>query len=222
MKKLLLALLFLASSASSQTVIKIKHQRYTTAYNTQLNYPILVTWKITAANVCRKGTAGYVSRDSSRFVPDPRIPGLTNLQQYYDKDNPFNPHKWQRGHNCPANDNSCSKVQMDECHYFSNMTPQNASLNEHRWALLEAYASKLAKRTTVRVWCGSYGEIEKMGAVSVPKYCWKILKYGTSEEVYIFPNVDTVMRHPYGYYKQPTAAGVARIRDSTGLLLRNL
>jgi DNA/RNA endonuclease G (NUC1) len=222
MKKLLIILVLYTSLAEAQ-VVTVKHARYTAAFSQTLLYPILVKWTITVNDVCKKGTYRYVSRDSSKFIPDPQIPLYTNLQKYYDSKNSFNPHKWQRGHNCPANDNSCNKLQMDECHYFSNMTPQNEKLNQHRWALLEAYASKLASKYDVKVWCGSYGEIEKMGPISVPMYCWKIIKYNNKEEVYIFPNVDTVMRHKFDYYKSNvTAEGVAKIRKNTGLILKGL
>jgi DNA/RNA endonuclease G (NUC1) len=222
MNKLIFIFLFAGTLCSAQVIVKVKHKRYTAAYNTQLMYPVLVTWTITAANVCKKGTAGYVNRDSSTFEPDPIIPQQTDLKKYY-KSATLNPHKYQQGHNCPANDNTCNKKQMDECHYYSNMTPQNGNLNEHRWAFLEKHASDLAvAHNTVQVWCGAYGETEKMGPVSVPQYCWKIIKYGATEEVYIFPNTDTVMRHPWQYYKQPNVAGATTIRQKTGLILAGL
>lgn len=223
MYKLILIFLLAGTICSAQVIVKVKHERYTAAYNTQLMYPILVTWTITDANVCKRGTATFIDRKKSKFAPDPLIPQFTDLKNYYDKDHGNNPHKWQQGHNCPANDNTCNKKQMDECHYYSNMTPQDGDLNEHRWALLEKHASDLAvAHNTVKVWCGSYGETEKMGPVSVPQYCWKIIKYGTTEEVYIFPNTDTVMRHPWQYYKQPNVAGAATIRQKTGLILAGL
>lgn len=216
MKKLIFLLCLTYACIARAQQVTIPHLHYTTTFDEKLHYPVLVTWTLKASDVCPKGSAHWVDRSKYPFVADPKLPAFTNLRAYY-KDNPG---KWQQGHNCDADDNSCNPSEMAESFYYSNMTPQAPDLNEHRWAELEAYTRKLAATTTVQVWCGSYGQQTMMGPVSVPKYCWKILKYGNTEEVYLMPNDASVMQHPYTYYK--TVATVADIRKATGLPLTGL
>ena len=216
MKKLaLLLLLFYVSVASAQRVV-IKHQHYTTTFDEQLYYPVLVTWTLTASDICAKGTPKWIDRDSEKFAPDPVLPTYTNLKKYY----AGNPGKWQQGHNCDADDNSCNAQEMKESFYYSNMTPQAPDLNEHRWAQLEKYTRTIAETTTVHVWCGAYGVQTTMGIVTVPKYCWKVLKYDDTEEIYVMPNDSSVMDHPFSYYKDITT--IKKLRKATGLKLTGL
>lgn len=95
-----------------------------------------------------------------------------------------------------------NSISANEREYFSNMTPQTKELNEQIWGNLEDETRRLAKLYgQVEVWCGSYAYKEKMGAVTVPMFCWKILKYNGQAIAYIFPNHHDVNKHPFNYYK---------------------
>jgi DNA/RNA endonuclease G (NUC1) len=158
---------------------------------------------------------GRVERKNGYFKKDPLLPAYTNLKSYYLN----NPHGYERGHNMNAADNSCDLEQMKECHYFSNITPQTVALNEHVWGDLEDYTRRLVLQFgRVEVWCGSYGFKEKMGPVSVPLFCWKIIRYANTVEAYIMPNDTVVDRKPYTYYKTT----VSSIRTASHLPLPGL
>ena len=181
MKKLLLfLLLFVSLYANAQTVV-LKHKTYTATYDTQKNYPVLVEYWLTKTMlVCDtripRGTA---------FKPDPLAPKETDLQSSYDGSG------YDRGHNMNAEDNRCDKVGMDESFYFSNMTPQVPQLNRGVWKSLETEVRETAAvADSVKVWMGSVGESKKVGKLSIPTQCWKVIYIKKSGQYFawIFPN----------------------------------
>ncbi|RYU90954.1 hypothetical protein EWM62_10000 [Mucilaginibacter terrigena] len=200
MKRLLLLLYLFTTVAFAQDTITIRHQRYTTTFDTVLKYPVLVHWIVKSSDLCDKNNPRRVERKGVTFKPDPQLKKYTTLQKYYSK----NKGNYQRGHNMNAADNSCDIQQMKESFYFSNMTPQTKELNEEVWGDLEDETRRLAKQYgQVEVWCGSYAYKEKMGDVTVPMFCWKILKYNGQEVAYIFPNHHQVNAHRFNYYQGP-------------------
>jgi DNA/RNA endonuclease G (NUC1) len=71
------------------------------------------------------------------------------------------------------------------------MSPQYHSLNAGDWKKLEMETRELSKKfDSVKVWCGNLGEIMKIGQVSVPEFCWKVvyIKSQNKYEYYIFKN----------------------------------
>jgi endonuclease G len=181
MKKLLLfLLLFVSLYANAQTVV-LKHKTYTATYDTQKNYPVLVEYWLTKTMlVCDtripRGTA---------FKPDPLAPKETDLQSSYDGSG------YDRGHNMNAEDNRCDKQGMDESFYFSNMTPQVPQLNRGVWKSLETEVRETAAvADSVKVWMGSVGESKKVGKLSIPTQCWKVIYIKKSGQYFawIFPN----------------------------------
>ena len=162
--------------------ITVFHRYYTTTFDRTKHYPVIVKYWLTkemyACNTKLKRT--------NKFTPDPAIPDETNLKQDYKRSG------YDRGHNMPAEDNKCDAVGMEECFYYSNMTPQLHSLNAGAWKTLETYARNKAKAyDSVLVWCGSVSLTNNtIGRVSVPNYCWKIIyikKLGITE-AYSFRN----------------------------------
>ena len=181
LKRLLLGLLLVVSlSANAQTVV-LKHKTYIATYDTQKNYPVLVEYWLTKAMlICDtripRGTA---------FKPDPLAPKETDLQSSYDGSG------YDRGHNMNAEDNRCDKQGMDESFYFSNMTPQVPQLNRGVWKSLETEVREAAAvADSVKVWMGSVGEIKKVGKLSIPTQCWKVIYIKKSGQYFawIFPN----------------------------------
>ena len=181
MKRILLLITLLVSfSAYSQTVL-LKHKTYTATYDIQKNYPVLVEYWLTKAMLLcpvriPRGTA---------FKPDPLLKKETDLQSSYDGSG------YDRGHNMNAEDNRCDKVGMDESFYFSNMTPQVPQLNRGVWKSLETEVRETAALSdSVMVWMGSVGEIKKVGKLSIPAQCWKVIYIKKSGQYFawIFPN----------------------------------
>lgn len=196
--------LFLNVSLKAQDTVRLIHKEYITVFSKSLKYPILVEWWVTKQKV---SCSNPIPR-KDRFAPDPLLAAETNLE------NDYKGSGTDRGHMAPAADNQCSgDIAMRECFYFSNMTPQYHSLNAGDWKTLEMYTRDMAlKQDSVKVWAGSIGETKKIGRVSVPIKCWKIVYIKKTKEwhAYIFNN-DT--SKPDGIYNNKVS--VAEIEKLT-------
>ena len=168
MKKLMLLILIglLPFSIIAQDIVVLKHTNYTTHFSKSKRYPVLVEWTTTKAMV---GCPTPLKRKDN-FKPDPQLPAETNIAADYVKSG------YDRGHVMPAADNLCqTPAVQDECFYFSNMVAQTHRLNAGDWKSLETATRDWALLGDVRVWSGSIGEAKKIGSVSVPVKCWKVV-----------------------------------------------
>lgn len=180
MRTLLLFLLF-ALNVSAQDTITIRHKAYSTTFNKSKHYPVKVEWWLTKNNL----TCDVKIKRGDKFIPDPKLATETDLQASYTGQG------FDRGHNFPAADAACDQISNDESFYFSNMTAQYPALNRGDWKALESFIRELAlKNDSTKVWCGSVGEDKKIGVVSVPKQCWKVIHVKKTNEwfAYLFNN----------------------------------
>lgn len=162
-----LIFLFLTNLCLSQDTIRLKHTNYTSIYSKSKKYPVLVEFWVTKSMVDCK--TPLKRKDS--FKPDPLLSNETdNMKDFVNSGT-------DRGHMMPAADNLCQTQQIqDECFYFSNISAQYHSLNAGDWKSLEVYVRETAKvKDSIMVWCGNLGELKKIGKVTVPKYCWKVI-----------------------------------------------
>lgn len=184
-EKCIMLFLFVSGILSAQDTIRLKHINYTSVYSKSLNYPVLVEWWETKANV---GCESPIKR-KDQFQADLLLPKETDLMKDYVKSG------YDRGHMCPAASNLCSgDLAQKECFYFSNMSPQPHRLNAGEWKVLEMKTRELAiSNDSVHVWCGNIGEIKKIGKISIPKICWKVvhIKKTDTWTAYIFNNDDS-------------------------------
>ena len=190
MNKILL-LLLLSFSCLSQ-IVTIKHHSYITRFDQQANYPRMVEWWLTRSML----TCSSKIHRTDVFVPDPLDARSTDLAIFYLGSG------YDRGHNMPAGDNQCSVVGMNECFYYSNMTPQHPVLNRGAWKDLEDLTRTLAVRNdSIKVYCGSMGEIKKIGKVSVPMFCWKVVYIKSTNKVtaYMFRNDQNAVGDPSNF-----------------------
>ena len=76
--------------------------------------------------------------------------------------------------------------------FFYNALPQTANLNRGCWKHLETQVRKESQSDSLLIICGGFGFTKKMGEVSVPDYCFKIIKNLKSNkfECYLFTNTD--------------------------------
>lgn len=176
-------LLFVTIFTFAQDVVVLKHTNYTSHFSKSKYYPVMVEWWITKAKV---GCPTPLARKDN-FKPDPKLKDETDLIDDYKGSG------LDRGHNMPAAENQCQTQEVqDECFYFSNMTAQYHSLNAGDWKSLETLERQWANEMdSVHIWCGSVGEIKKVGKVSVPKTCWKVVYVVKTKEwyAYMFENV---------------------------------
>lgn len=178
---LLLLLGILPFSIIAQDVVVLKHTNYTTHFSKSKRYPVLVEWTTTKAMV---GCATPLKRKDN-FKPDPQLPVETNIAADYVKSG------YDRGHVMPAADNLCqTPAVQDECFYFSNMVAQTHRLNAGDWKSLETATRDWALLGDVKVWSGSLGEAKKIGSVSVPVKCWKVvlIKSANKKMAFLFNN----------------------------------
>jgi endonuclease G len=184
MKKLLsfIALILLSVTLYSQDVVQLKHTNYTSHFSKSKKYPVMVEWWETKAKV---GCPTPLPRKDN-FKPDPLLPTETNIGQDYVNSG------FDRGHLMPAKSNQCqTSAVQDECFYYSNMAAQYHRLNAGDWKSLETLTRDIAVREdSVHIWAGNIGELKKIGTTSVPKQCWKVVHFKTSNEwmAFIFEN----------------------------------
>jgi len=176
-----LLILFTFLGVKAQDLATIQHKAYTTTFSKSKGYPVKVEWWVTRASI----ECAVKAKRGDKFIPDPKLAAETSLQADYTGQG------FDRGHNFPAADAACDQVANDESFYFSNMTAQYPALNRGDWKTLEEMTRRDAKDyDSVYVWCGSVGEAKKIGKLSVPKQCWKVvyIKRMNTYTAYIFEN----------------------------------
>lgn len=166
----------------TQDTIRINNTNYSSLFSISKKYPIVVDWWVTKEKVSCKNP---IPRKNV-FFPDPKIIKSSDLELSYKKSG------FDRGHMSPAADNQCqTKEILRESFYYTNISPQYHSLNAGEWKKLEVYTRELSKKhDSIHVWSGNLGEIKKIGEVSVPEYCWKVLFIKKTNEwlFFIFKN----------------------------------
>jgi endonuclease G len=185
MKKIVLLIticVFFAIGGRAQDVVILKHTNYTSHFSKSKKYPVMVEWWETRAKI---GCPTPLARKDN-FKPDPKLPIETNIGQDYVNSG------YDRGHLMPAKSNQCQTQSVqDECFYYSNMAAQTHRLNAGDWKSLETMTREWAvKDDSIHIWAGNIGEIKKIGKVSVPKQCWKVVYYKKSNEwmAFLFEN----------------------------------
>jgi len=178
---ILLSLLF-ASSTQLQDEVVLKHTNYTSTFSISKKYPVIVEWWVTKAKV----SCPTPLKRKDNFKPDPLLPQHTDIAKDYVGSG------YDRGHMMPAADNLCQTQQIqDESFYFSNMAAQTHRLNAGDWKSLETFTRDESKlKDSIHVWAGNVGEVKKIGSVSVPKYCWKVIHIKKENKwvAYLFEN----------------------------------
>jgi len=177
----LLSLLFVSSSQTKNEFV-LKHTNYTSTFSISKKYPVMVEWWVTKSKV----NCPTPLKRKDNFKPDPLLTEHTNLSQDYTGSG------YDRGHMMPAADNLCqTQLVQDESFYFSNMSAQTPQLNRGDWKSLETFTREESKiKDSIHVWVGNVGEIKKIGSVSVPKYCWKVIHIKKENKwvAYLFEN----------------------------------
>ena len=149
----------------------------------------MVEWWETRAKV---GCPNPLPRKDA-FQPDPQDVQLTDIKADYVNSG------FDRGHMSPAASNQCQTADVQiECFYMSNMSAQYHSLNAGDWKSLETATREWAiKDDSIHIWAGNIGEMKKIGKVSVPKQCWKVVHDLKTKEWFFFL-FDNVADKPSG------------------------
>ena len=126
-----------ASSAEGRIV---QHGAYVSSYNTETLIPNWVAYELTAEE-----TAGDGRREGIEFRKDPDLKGCPQAMR-----EDYSGSGWTKGHLMPAADAAFSNSTMSETFYFTNICPQNETLNAGDWQYLEK---------KVRQWANRYGSV---------------------------------------------------------------
>lgn len=118
----------------------VQHGAYVSSYNLETLIPDWVAYELTADE-----TGGSHSREGIDFRMDPDLKGCTQAMR-----EDYSGSGWSKGHLMPAADAAFSSSTMSETFYFTNICPQNETLNAGDWQYLE-------KR--VRNWANRYGSV---------------------------------------------------------------
>ncbi len=204
----LLSLLFVSSTQVKNEVV-LKHTNYTSTFSISKKYPVMVEWWVTKAKV----NCPTPLKRKDNFKPDPLLTQHTDIAKDYVGSG------YDRGHMMPAADNLCQTQQIqDESFYFSNMAAQTHRLNAGDWKSLETFTREESKiKDSIHVWAGNVGEIKKIGSVSVPKYCWKVIHIKKENKwiAYLFENNTS---NPDGFKNNEVA--LKEITSLTGFTFR--
>ena len=100
----------------------IEYSGFKVSYNASGKIPNWVLYELTASE-----TEGPYSRKGKDFQADPGL----SLPQANDGD--YRRSGWSRGHMAPAADFKWSDRAMTETFYYTNICPQNSTLNQKYW-----------------------------------------------------------------------------------------
>ena len=212
MKKLitLIAFTLLVFVVKAQDVVVLKHTNYTSHFSKSKKYPVMVEWWETKAKVA---CSNPLPRKDA-FQPDPLLVQETDIKADYVNSG------YDRGHMSPAASNQCQTADVQiECFYMSNMAAQTHRLNAGDWKSLEVLTRDIAsKQDSVHVWAGNVGEIKKVGRVSVPKQCWKVV-YIVKEKQWMAFLFENDLSNPDGINNNKV--DLVDIEKLTGLKFKN-
>ena len=118
----------------------VQHGAYVSSYNTETLIPNWVAYELTAEE-----TEGNRSREGIEFRKDPDLKGVPQAMR-----EDYSGSGWTKGHLMPAADAAFNNTAMGETFYFTNICPQDETLNAGDWQYLEK---------KVRQWAGRYGSV---------------------------------------------------------------
>jgi endonuclease G len=151
----------------------LPHEGFTISYNAENKNANWVSYRLVGKEVAWKITR------KGNFKKDPLYPNSATDNDYYKSG-------YDRGHLFPAGSSWTNKI-MEESFYYTNISPQNPSLNRGKWKEIEE---------TVRKWASDYDTVyvvtgtvfskdsKKIGnAVKIPEYFFKlVLVYTTNKQ----------------------------------------
>lgn len=114
--------------------IPLEYTGFEIGFNPVAHQPNYAAWTLTAAH-----TDGPNDRKGHKFAIDPAVPGCATPEDYRRSG-------FDRGHMVPAADMKWDVRAMADCHFMTNISPQDNSLNSGAWSRLEGLERKWAKK----------------------------------------------------------------------------
>lgn len=169
MRKIFSTSLFSVVSLASFAQIIVNKGIYKANFSNTFHQPRYVSYTL------YKG-GGDCDRDNFTFINDD-----TRLQTATDND--YEHSGYDKGHLANAEDFAfdCTKDELTFRYY--NCLPQTANLNRGIWKTKETLIRNWSKTDRLYIICGGFFGNTKMGNVSVPLYCWKVVQSVSSKKV---------------------------------------
>ncbi len=170
MKKLLATTLFiLFSYAALLSQITVDKGIYRANFSNSYHEPRYVSYYL---------YHGGGDCDRSRYSfknDDPRLQTATDADYkgtIYDK-----------GHMANAEDFAFNCTQDELTFRYYNCLPQTANLNRGIWKKNETQIRKWSQQEKLYIICGGFFGNDKIGNISVPTYCWKVVQSVATKQV---------------------------------------
>lgn len=154
------------------SIVLIHYLGFDVLYDCQKLQPIGVDYTLTAEKVEQTKHSPKIKR---HFMPD------TNLQLPQASNADYRNSGWVRGHMARRQDFKWSVQAVQECDYFTNICPQDSTMNNDIWHQIENLVRRIATQyDSVHVICGPIFTDHSNGYIGpnrlpVPDYFFKTL-----------------------------------------------
>jgi len=179
MQKIVLTFGFILLWATAITQIIVDKGIYKANFSNDFREPRYVSYYL------YKG-GGDCDRSKFSFInDDDRLETATDLDykgSHYDK-----------GHLANAQDFAFDCVKDELTFRYYNCLPQTANLNRGVWKVKETQIREWSQTEKLYIICGGFFGNKKIGKITVPSYCWKVVQSVSSRKVLFcgwFSNAD--------------------------------
>ena len=179
MQKLVLTFGFILLWATAITQIIVDKGIYKANFSNDFREPRYVSYYL------YKG-GGDCDRSKFSFInDDDRLETATDLD--------YKGSLYDKGHLANAQDFAfdCEKDELTFRYY--NCLPQTANLNRGVWKVKETQIREWSQTEKLYIICGGFFGNKKIGKITVPSYCWKVVQSVSSRKVLFcgwFSNAD--------------------------------
>lgn len=137
----------------------VRHIGYTASYNHGTLVPDWVAWKLSKAHACA-GRASNAYSFNTSFSRDPDVKPPKASREDYSHSG------WDKGHMAPRADMRWSQKALEESFYFTNVCPQNHTMNAGAWRKIEELCRNVATLyDQVYIVCGPIFKEHRFGTI---------------------------------------------------------
>jgi len=90
---------------------------------------------------------------------------------------------YDKGHLANAEDFAFNCTQDELTFRYYNCLPQTRNLNRGVWKTTETQIRKWSQQEKLYIICGGYFGNDKIGNISVPTYCWKVVQSVATKKI---------------------------------------
>ena len=179
MQKIVLTFGFILLWATAITQIIVDKGIYKANFSNDFREPRYVSYYL------YKG-GGDCDRSKFSFInDDDRLETATDLD--------YKGSNYDKGHLANAQDFAFDCVKDELTFRYYNCLPQTANLNRGVWKVKETQIREWSQTEKLYIICGGFFGNKKIGKITVPSYCWKVVQSVSSRKVLFcgwFSNAD--------------------------------